>query len=412
MIPKNEPVAGPYKMAQWEKGAFVSHIPNDSYPLKDDVSAFYSNGAFSLENPRTGFRWSIGDTKGDIKIAVTEGPFAKGLRFRILQNQSAAVLSLISGQVDFIMNSLGLQRGFQDQLKKAPNISLIENNVNGFRYMAFNLSRYPYNIKEFRQAVSTLIDREYICDRVLQGVAFPQYSMVPPGNAFWHNPNVKQWGKGMTRSERIAEAVRLLKSAGFKWEVEPEVDIKNDRVLRRGKGLIMPDGRKMPSFDFLIMTAGYDPLRYTFGLNMASWLKEVGIPIEAVPTEFSAVRTATNKRDYDAFMMGWSLGLYPDHMHIFFHSSQAQDGFNYPMYNNPEFDKMAKDFVAEADLETARAKAFKLQEFLAEECPYVVLFDTPLIEAYRSDRVQYQYTKTLSGLQYNGDATATVKVMD
>ncbi len=98
----------------------------------------------------------------------------------------------------------------------------MENNVNGFRYMAFNLSKYPFGIKEFRQAVSVLIDREYICERVLQGVAFPQYSVVPPGNAYWFNSNVPMWGgKGMTRSQRITEAVRLLKSAGFrgKWNL-------------------------------------------------------------------------------------------------------------------------------------------------------------------------------------------------
>lgn len=61
-------------------------------------------------------------------------------------------------------------------------------------------------------------------------------------------------------------------------------------------------------------------------------------------------------------------------------------------------------------METARKMAFKLQEILADELPYIVLFDTPLIEAYRSDRLAYPYTKTLSGIQYNGGMTSTVRL--
>ena len=36
--------------------------------------------------------------------------------------------------------------------------------------------------KEFRQAVATLIDKEFLVDTVLQGVAIPVYTMVPEGN--------------------------------------------------------------------------------------------------------------------------------------------------------------------------------------------------------------------------------------
>lgn len=409
--PKGEPVAGPWVRDKWEKGAFVTHVPNPYYAMKGDTNTFYKNGAFVTENKKTGFSYVLGDPKGDVKLSVTEGPYANRLMFRILQNQNAAVLSLMAGEVDFVLNSLGLQRGFQDQLKKAANVEVVENNVNGFRYMAFNLSKYPFGIKEFRQAVSVLIDREYICERVLQGVAFPQYSVVPPGNAYWFNANVPMWGKGMTRSQRITEAVRLLKSAGFSWEVEPQVDLAKDKVLRRGKGLIMPNGKKMQPFEFNVMTAGYDPLRYTFGLNIATWMQEIGIPVEVVPTEFNVVISKTDERDFDCFMLGWSLSLYPDHMYWFFHSSQCPaGGFNYEMYNNPKFDKMVEDFLKESDMETARKMAFKLQEILADELPYIVLFDTPLIEAYRSDRLAYPYTKTLSGIQYNGGMTSTVRL--
>ncbi len=412
--PTAEPTAGPWKFGHWEKGAFWQNVPNPVYAGKGEITTHYKNGAVTIENPKTGFKWQSGDPKGEILAKVVDGPYATGVLYHLFQNQAAAVLSLTGGQVDFILNSLGLQRGFQEQLKKTPNVATIENSVNGFRFMAFNLRKYPFSIKEFRQAVSTLIDREYICDRVLQGIAFPQYSVVPPGNAYWHNPEVPMWGKGLKRSEKIVKAVELLKKAGFKWDVEPKVDTAKDQVLQRGKGLTMPDGNKMQPFDFMIQTAGYDPLRYTFGLNIAQWLKDVGIPCEPVPTEFNVISTRVfDEQDFDAYMMGWSLTPYPDHMRSFFHSSEAGlGGFNAEGYSNPEFDKLADEFVKESDMEKARAQGFKLQEILADELPYIVLFDTPILEAYRSDRLKFPFTKVLSGLQrYSGGMTSAVQLL-
>jgi ABC-type transport system substrate-binding protein len=69
-------------------------------------------------------------------------------------------------------------------------------------------------------------------------------------------------------------------------------------------------------------------------------------------------------------------------------------------YNNPEYDKLVDTFLQESDdMDRARAMAFELQNFLARDLPYLVLFDTPLAEAYRSDRVRYPSTEGLGGLQ-------------
>ena len=40
-----------------------------------------------------------------------------------------------------------------------------------------------------------------------------------------------------------------------------------------------------------------------------------------------------------------------------------------------------------------------MQAFLAEDLPYVVLFDTPIVETYRSERIDFPYTETWGGLQ-------------
>ena len=60
---------------------------------------------------------------------------------------------------------------------------------------------------------------------------------------------------------------------------------------------------------------------------------------------------------------------------------------------------MADGFTSETDLDIARAKAFTLQEYLADDLPYVTLFATPIIEAFRSETVSFAFTDVLDGIQ-------------
>jgi peptide/nickel transport system substrate-binding protein len=51
----------------------------------------------------------------------------------------------------------------------------------------------------------------------------------------------------------------------------------------------------------------------------------------------------------------------------------------------------------------------QLQIMLSTEVPYVVLFDTGIIEPYRSASVTYPYTQVLSGLQYMHQGGGTLQ---
>ena len=79
-------------------------------------------------------------------------------------------------------------------------------------------------------------------------------------------------------------------------------------------------------------------------------------------------------------------------------------------YSNPEFDVLAEGLLSETDLEEARIKVFKMQEFLADDLPYVVLFTTPILETYRDDRLEFPYTQVLGGIQNANGMTTTVLI--
>ena len=68
-------------------------------------------------------------------------------------------------------------------------------------------------------AVAVLIDKEYIANTLLQGVAFPMYSFIPEGNGYWYSDAITKFGlkadgTPMSRAERVDEAVRILDAAG------------------------------------------------------------------------------------------------------------------------------------------------------------------------------------------------------
>ena len=410
-VPENEPSAGGYLFKKWERGAFAENTKNDDYYFTGAEVSHYANGAYSENKPGVYEFTAYGDPSGEKSLEYTDGPFVESTIYSIFGNQEAAILALKKGDVDFMLNPLGLQRGLQQQLEGQTGLANIENPSSGFRYLGFNFTKPPLDNKAFRQAVAVLIDKEFLTGTVLQGVAIPMYTTVPEGNGFWYNPNVLLLGKGLSRAERTAKAVELMKGAGFTWEKEPRVS-DNGTVEVEGEGLKMPNGDPMPELEILAPSAGYDPLRSTFAIWIERWLKDMGIPAKAKLTDFNVIVEQTrNPENFDMWILGWGLSTFPDYLEAFFHSRHfGGDGHNRGGYSNEEFDALAEALLVETDLNAARDQVFKMQEFLAEDLPYVVLFTTPILETYRDDRLAFPFTDNLGGLQRTGGSTSTVVI--
>ena len=429
VVPEGEPILGGYRLVRWEPGAFAQVDKNPTYYATGESLTLYEGGGAVIDNPRLGYHFeAYGGATGPVLHELVEGPYVDSIIYPIYLNQDAAVLALQKGEIAMFLNPLGLAKGFEDRLKATPGVTIISNPPWGFRYLAFNMRREPMSYKAFRVAVATLIDREYVAQSVFQGIITPMYSAVPESNPFWHNPDVKIYGKGLTHAQRVEEAVRILKEAGFSWDAEPKVINPGTRneavvgVLPDGtqvpapKGFKLPDGRYCPEIELLAPSAGYDPLRATFALYIEQWMKELAIPVKANLTGFNVIVNkvwAPDGFNFDMYILGWSLGnpAFPDYLYYFWHSSQdVPDGFNTPGYRNPEYDALAEAFLKAKSVEEARPLVFKMQEMLAEDVPYVILFDTPIKEAYRADEIEFPYTEVLGGIQFVWPLT-TVKAL-
>ena len=382
-----EPSSGATVFEDREEGSFAASVANENY-------------------------YGTGETIESGGVTYTDGPFAQNFQFDFYGGQDQAVLALGNGESDYLLNPLGMQRGLQETIEGNEDLTAVVNPTNGFRYMAFNLTRAPMSDPAFRTALSQIIDKEFVTQNVLQGVAYPVYTMIPEGNTAWYNEEVAgeisaAQMAGATTAERVTAAVQTLKDAGYTWETEPTVE--GDAVTA-GVGIMDPDGELIPRLEVITPTAAYDPLRAAFGTAISGFARQIGIDLISIPTEFNTiidqvyVPTEDGTLDYDMFILGWSLGnpALPTFHESFFGSNNltvVNDGNNNTGYENEELDGLVSQFNASTDPEEAYDLIWQMEQNLAQNLPYITLFDTGILEFY-NNRVQYPFTETLSGLQF------------
>jgi peptide/nickel transport system substrate-binding protein len=395
----NEPNAGAWLLVSWEPGASLEVAANPDYSETGVVVEQWADGAY---RDSTGL--VVGEPSGDPEVVYTVGPFVEAVLYSIYGSQDTALLALRQGDVEIVLNPLGLQRGLAEQLKGDPNVTVAESPTNGIRYMGFNHRRMPMNDCSFRQAVAILIDKEFVTQTVLQGVAFPLYAFVPEANAAWFFGEAPQLGRGLTRQQRTELAIQILQNAGYTWEGDaiPTWDEEGRAVIPGGR-LIMPNGVPVPPLTMPAPSAGYDPLRSTFAIWIETWLNEFGIPLQANLAGFNViVPIIFSEQNFDMWMLGWSLTIFPDYVYDFFAEDQAVlEGNNAGGYVNPEFEELGQQIKTCEGIDVCKEIADQIQIMLGTEVPYVLLFDTGIIEAYREASIDLPWDEQLSGLQYS-----------
>ena len=412
-----EPSVGSQIFDQWETGAFAATVSNPTYFDNGTENTLYSDGSFRIANSgRNEDALYGGAGAGDTVAQYVEGPFVSEILWVEHGTKDAAYEKLAEGDLDYVYDPTGLTSGLRNELATNPDLKFSVNQTEGFRYMAFNMRKAPMSDLAFRQAVATVIDKELLADTVLAGAVFPGYTVIHPDLTVFYNTDVPRagWADGapMSEADRFLTAVQILKDAGYTWEAEPIIDPENaDPVRTSGVGLTMPNGTRVPELQIMAPGPGYDPFRATFSIWVEQWLNDLGIPAEADPTDFNAIvdavfppqteETATN---WDMYMLGWGGGdvsLPGTSQVAFFHSREdavTGGGFNTPGYQSDRFDAVADAFEAATDVESAAELTKEMDLILAEELPYVVLFRTPIIEAYISS-VQFPAEDIMGGHQ-------------
>ncbi len=397
--PAGEPTFGAYKLSEWEAGAYVNIVADPTYPFAGQYVEEYANGAYRSVNPDGSFEWvGYGDPTGDMVLNYQSGPYFDSVLYTLYEVDTA-VLALQNNDLDAYLDVSGLPQGFVSQLSTDPNITLVRNVQNGFRYMGFNFAR-PYFQGEagaaLRQAIACQLDLDFLSSSVLQNQVSPVYSLVPSENPQgWFNPEAGGYCMGMTTQERFTEAMRILTDAGFTWTTPPAWNENRGGSVDYGEGLTMPDGTVVPEFTLMAPNAGYDPLRATSAVYIEQWMRQLGIPVVAELTNFNNIINAVyGTGEYDTFILGWGLSIFPGYLCSFF--GNGDPTLNSYSYDSPALQEACGRFYTEPDWDASQTIVDEIQLILSNDLPYITLFTNPIYDAYRN--VTYPYTEVFDGI--------------
>ena len=260
------------------------------------------------------------------------------LIFHFVPDSSTNFLMLKSRQLDVGgLTPLQLERQIDDEFKK--NFSIYEELAHSYSYVGLNLTREKFKDKRVREALSLAIDREELVDILYFGHGQVCHGPFMPGTGAF-NPTVK------SPKQNIKEAKRLLKEAGY--------DENNP-------------------FEFTLTTNTGSSRGYAAEI-LQHQLKKAGIIVHLRVMEWQAfLNTVVLPRNFEAVLMGWSLGLKPDAYSIWHSESSKKGGFNFVGYRNERVDMLIKKAEKIVDQERFNETYREIFALIADDNPYLFL---------------------------------------
>lgn len=325
------------------------------------------------------------------------------VEYQVFEDETSLVEALLQGRIDAVLTPTGLSAESRQMAEVGDSITVEVNPANGVRYLGFNLERQPMSDKAFRKALALLLDRTALVASMGDGSQVAN-SFVRDINSAWYDEEAASTiaaSYSGDLSSRLAKAMEGLDAAGYSWDEKPS--ISEDGSISAGAGLLI---RGAPPAPLTILTAGdsYDPARPQYVAEIADTLGLLGFDVRPVVTDFDTVvdlafsEPDEGPRQYDMYFLGWTLGspTLPDYYRPLF----APDGLmNNTGYNNTSFNESLTAYESSATLEQAREHLWAMEHTLADDLPYLLLYTTEIVEAYRSDRVQFGIQGNIGGIQ-------------
>ena len=329
---------GPFQVVEWQKGQFFRLEANPDY-------------------------WG-------------GAPKVDEIVYRIFNNEDAAVQALRNGEIDFADT---LQSTPFESLQGVENIETNAANAIAFDEIGINAGADETSpssdghpaLKDVtvRRAMAHAIDKEALVDRVLRGNGKAGQTIVPSSVPFYHYEP--------TEDELFEfdpeQANQLLDDAGYE-------DTDGDGV------------REMPG--------GGEPLRFRYFIRseknntanasqfVTSWLEDIGIETRVQALTDAKLTDVIYEGKFDLFHWGWFPDPDPDFiLSVMTCDQRPPDGvWSDSFYCNEEYDEMYLEQKTLLDLDERAEMIKEMQRTVFLDVPYIVLWEEPTLQAYRSDR--------------------------
>lgn len=134
-----------------------------------------------------------------------ETPKPERVIMRIITNTSAALGMLPKGEINFLTDYRGDPKLLTDLAKQNPNIEVVSTIDMGFRFVAPNQRRPPFNDPAFRRALSSATNRQLMAAAAWNSFAVPANSIISPALKFWSKPGIDDLKVNMSAAKKLLE---------------------------------------------------------------------------------------------------------------------------------------------------------------------------------------------------------------
>ena len=254
---------------------------------------------------------------------------------------SSAVRRYTAGELDSLSQLpadqiADLRRRFGAQVVLGPSL--------GLEALVVNTHKAPFSDRRVRQALSLLIDREYLADGLYGGTMSPAYSLCPPGIDNYRTPPETAGRLGLP-IDHEAQARRLLDEAGF----------------GPGRPLTV-------EYRFNVS----DNNRNTAVAVSEMW-RDLGIETRFVYTDakthFAYLRDGGS---FDVARYSW-IADYSDPQNFLFLLQSGNDGLNAGRWSDAAYDALLTSAAAERDLARRAELLCDAESIALRELPWIPL---------------------------------------
>ncbi len=277
-----------------------------------------------------------------------------GIDFKIFKDPETAFLEFKAGNLDFTSIPSGQIKATEAEFGTAengytgnPGKQVLLGAEFAIYYLDINVTDELLKNADLRQAISMAINRQAICDTVMEGTRVPSDSIIPPGIVGY------EAGAWPYSKYDVEAAKAALAKAGY------------------------PDGKGLPEMTLSCNSGGSHEAIMTL---IQADLKAIGINVKTDLTEWAAYLPKLQDHQYQLGRMGW-IADYPiidNFLYPIFYSTSSN---NYSGYADPAVDKAITDARQITDGD-ARVKAYQeIVKTIGAAAPAIPIM------AYRHGRV-------------------------
>jgi len=346
-------------LGTWSMGMLPEHLLNGEALNKEAIQSGKNPETFSMRQSRFN-RLPIGcgpfvfrEWKSDQYILLDrydqywEGPpNYRQYFYRIIPDPLTQEMEFYAGTAD----AYAVRPHQVERLKQDPAYQSFSGLSFGYTYIGYNMRREPFNDPRIRRALGMAID----VDKIIQFLLFGQGERITGPfvkQTDYYNKNIK------TVPYDPQGALKLLEEAGWR---------------RNRDGWLEKDGKRLQFT--LITNSGNELRKAILTIAQDAW-KQIGIDVRTDLLEWAVfIQERVNKLDFDALILGWSMGIEPD-LYQIWHSSQTNPyQLNFVGFKNEPVDDLIIKIRQEYNHDQQVEYCHQLHEIIAREQPYTFLY--------------------------------------